>query len=129
MMAMPRIVPDADGLIACRSCPGRYPPSEFTRTKRSGIDRRCKACSRLRNNERNATTAGKERLRKRYELRRADPVLRAAYNARSRQYSAERVTVERRMWESAKARAAKKGLPFTIAITDVVVPTCCPLLN
>jgi hypothetical protein len=33
------------------------------------------------------------------------------------------------MWTSAQARANEKGLPFSIAVSDVVVPAVCPLLG
>lgn len=34
-----------------------------------------------------------------------------------------------KMFHNAKSRAKKKGLPFTIAIKDIVIPEVCPLLN
>lgn len=34
-----------------------------------------------------------------------------------------------KVWIEAKGRAKKKGLPFTIGVTDVVVPALCPLLG
>jgi hypothetical protein len=33
------------------------------------------------------------------------------------------------MWASAKARAAKAGVPFEIAYTDIVIPSHCPVLG
>jgi hypothetical protein len=34
-----------------------------------------------------------------------------------------------RLWQNAKARARKYGVPFTISPDDVVVPSHCPLLG
>ena len=33
------------------------------------------------------------------------------------------------LWEAAKARAVKKGVPFTIEVSDVVIPATCPVLG
>lgn len=36
---------------------------------------------------------------------------------------------ERRMWQSAKERANKYNLPFTIEVGDIIIPTHCPILG
>lgn len=33
------------------------------------------------------------------------------------------------VWRSARARSQKDGLPFTIEISDIIVPTFCPVLG
>lgn len=33
------------------------------------------------------------------------------------------------LWSSAKQRARRKGLPFTISVSDVVIPDTCPVLG
>ena len=33
------------------------------------------------------------------------------------------------MYHNAKHRAKKKGIPFTITMDDIVIPTLCPLLE
>lgn len=38
-------------------------------------------------------------------------------------------TWEEKLWERAKSRAAKKGIPFTITVQDVLIPEKCPVLN
>ncbi len=38
-------------------------------------------------------------------------------------------TPEYIMWQMAKHRAREKGLPFNIDVTDVVIPTLCPMLR
>lgn len=35
----------------------------------------------------------------------------------------------RRLWDSAKKRAAVKGLPFSITVDDIVVPEICPVFG
>ena len=34
-----------------------------------------------------------------------------------------------KMFHNAKHRAKKKGLPFSIEMTDIIIPTVCPLLE
>lgn len=34
-----------------------------------------------------------------------------------------------KMWHAAQSRAKKKGIPFTITVDDIVVPTVCPVLG
>jgi len=36
---------------------------------------------------------------------------------------------EFRMWNSAKGRAKKFGIPFTITVDDIVIPELCPVLG
>lgn len=43
-------------------------------------------------------------------------------------YHAERPK-EKRMLESAAMRAAKKGREFSIELSDIVIPTTCPVLG
>lgn len=38
-------------------------------------------------------------------------------------------TPEYRLWMGARNRAAERGLDFTIAITDIRIPTVCPVLG
>lgn len=37
--------------------------------------------------------------------------------------------VEYRLWHGARKRAIERGLPFTIALTDIKVPDVCPVLG
>lgn len=39
------------------------------------------------------------------------------------------VTPEELMWTNAKNRANRDGIPFDIAVTDIVIPSTCPLLG
>lgn len=36
---------------------------------------------------------------------------------------------EEKLWRGAKSRAAAKGIPFSIAVNDIVIPKECPLLE
>jgi hypothetical protein len=38
-------------------------------------------------------------------------------------------TTELAMYQNAKRRAKEKGLPFTLKISDIIIPATCPLLN
>lgn len=40
----------------------------------------------------------------------------------------KRKNPERAMWLSAKDRARKKGIPFNIEVSDIVIPDVCPIL-
>jgi hypothetical protein len=40
-----------------------------------------------------------------------------------------RLALEKRLFRSAKGRAAEKGVPFTIALSDIHVPARCPVLG
>jgi hypothetical protein len=36
---------------------------------------------------------------------------------------------ERILWDSAKARASRDRVPFTITVSDILIPPCCPVLG
>jgi len=77
-----------------------------------------------------------ERARKRY---RANTASKKAYDAARRVLKAKELAdyesrkrkraPEYRMWQAAKQRAKKKGLPFNIEPSDIVVPSHCPALG
>ena len=48
----------------------------------------------------------------------------AAYKAKR-----ELANPGRNMWERAKYRASQKGIPFSITLDDIVIPTHCPILG
>lgn len=41
----------------------------------------------------------------------------------------EESSYESRLWNAARFRANKKGIPFSIAISDIVIPRRCPILG
>lgn len=127
-MGTPRILPDSDGKIACRNCGDLHPSEYFKRKPKEGIDRRCKRCQALRSARYNARPEIKARQQIYDRVRRADPAKRARLIEQSLAFS-KTIPVEKRMWRSALERASEKGLPFSIDVSDVVVPDVCPLLD
>ena len=67
--------------------------------------------------------------RKLESLRKAGAKWRAKNSRKEyyKQYDKERYTPEIMMWRNAKARAAKKGVPFSIGHEDVVITNLCPV--
>ena len=55
----------------------------------------------------------------------------ATPNRQSRMLGGDRTIDDPRykMFHNAKHRAKKKGLPFTIVMEDIIIPTLCPLLE
>lgn len=53
------------------------------------------------------------------------------HRANARRHSAARRLrmPEEKLWRGAKDRAAEKGLPFSISVSDIVIPSTCPLLE
>ena len=45
------------------------------------------------------------------------------------QKSYSETSLEYRMWSSSRSRAKSKGIPFSIEITDIVIPERCPILG
>lgn len=123
------IFPDSLGRIACRTCGDLRPEGEYSRTKRSGIDRRCKACNSKRGRAYNARPEIRERQRLQDAERRSDPAVREAYRVYSLEYARTRVTNEHRLLGSAKSRARKLNVPFSLELSDIVIPERCPLLD
>lgn len=111
-------------VLKCSGCEEIRPVSEFYKHKnrKSGYANCCKACMREYASEYYATT-GKDKI----SARRKTPEV-VTYH---KNYS---VTVrlnnpERAMWLGAKARAADKGLAFSITPEDIEIPTHCPILG
>lgn len=48
---------------------------------------------------------------------------------RENSISSRRNNPSRYLWRAAQARAKKKNIPFSIEVSDVVIPTCCPILK
>lgn len=70
-----------------------------------------------------------EASRRSYLRRRSDPALVEEYRQRSLEYRRTKVTSEYRMLCSARSRAKKNGLDIDIDISDIVIPSVCPLLG
>lgn len=41
----------------------------------------------------------------------------------------DRLPYEKKIFNAARARATKRGIPFTISIEDIVIPELCPILG
>ncbi len=105
---------------ACPTCGIEHEPAPS-----KYYDYRCKACQ--------ATRAKKARL--------ADPLKFKERDRKSKAKHAERIKHARAlwassnagkryaMWYSAKVRAVKDGIPFSITVDDVMIPEFCPLLG
>lgn len=91
----------------CTKCSLDKDVDEFY-PERDGWQSRCKECSKRLNGEYSKTERGRSAIRARY----------ATYEGR-----------KRRMWESAKYRATRKGIAFTITRDDFEIPEFCPILG
>jgi hypothetical protein len=92
---------------ACRKCGGPSDP-----VKAEHRDYLCSECNSARTRAWEAENLGRAREANRNrasKLRAARP--------------------EWALWSSAKQRAQKAGVPFEIAVEDVVIPPCCPVLG
>ena len=100
----------------CKVCGKKKPETEFylVGSRKPGARRgTCKSCS-YECSKRSRARLGTEYIRKYH----------TDYYHRTK---AERKV--KTMWESAKVRAKKKGLDFTITTEDIVIPECCPILG
>lgn len=68
----------------------------------------------------------KERALTRYHERRSDDELAKMRVVSRRRYEQDR---RRSLFDGAKRRAKLEGLPFTITIDDIVIPSVCPVLG
>lgn len=69
----------------------------------------------------------KPALRRYAKLYRTCPLNKAKQAARLKAY--RRANPEKRMFWVAKTRAAKRNIPFTISIDDIIIPDVCPVLG
>lgn len=107
----------------CKKCYG---------TLRFEKDKKCVLCVRRRDRERGKTPARRMQDKKRAKL----PHRVAAHDAlRATGYFND---LERKHWladprkrllKKARERAKTHGREFTLTLTDIVIPSCCPLLN
>ena len=93
-----------DGYVACDPCRDKQKKWYY-----DNHERECEK-NRVHNQERRADPDLKERERLRNVARRLN-------------------NPERFMWERAKRRAAKSGIPFDIEIEDVFIPERCPVFG
>jgi hypothetical protein len=135
------------GTVICRVCGEEKDTALFPtrRQRKAGIDNECKRCCRNRRKKHYYHNGGKEKTAAYVKARIAsDPSYRDKMNSKSkeryqkkglelraysRKYYHERVTSEKRLWQGAKHRAARSGLPFNIEPSDFSVPDLCPLLG
>lgn len=101
----------------CTKCGAAKDPSHFG--QRAGRPQQHKSCRRCR------TDAALDWKRKNPEKVAAS--FKKWSEAHLREYKAR--TVNRSLLRSAKCRAKKRGIPFSITLKDVVVPTHCPVLG
>lgn len=120
------------GNIECRTC-GRSLPAtgqHFYRSRfhLSGYDPRCKQCQSKRSAVHNARPETKSRRNaRRRERYKSEP----GYRESNRATAAARHAANpaRRLLASARDRAEKRGIPFSLSLADIIVPERCPLLG
>ena len=100
----------------CSHCKRLLPIDKFSKSKTSANGYRswCKECI----NSSRDTEENKARCRRYYEERGRE--LMRVYKERD---------IQSYLWNSARARAKQKGLEFSIAKEDIVVPEYCPILG
>lgn len=73
-----------------------------------------------------------------YQRMKADPARWEKYRARQKRKACKQPSARAkkyvedlayRLWDNAMRRARKRGIEFTIKVSDVVVPTHCPILG
>lgn len=106
----------------CTKCGG---PGPFARDKYShdGLSFRCKPCLAADSKERYRANPVRHKQTQR-EWAQRNPEKRVAMTRVGALRNREKI-----MWRSARQRAKKAGLVFTIEASDIVVPERCPLLN
>lgn len=87
--------------------------------RKSRLTSRCKDCRRA--NHKENPEAARRRSNEYYWANRE--VIREKNRERYEQY------ITRTLWQGARYRAKKKGIPFAIDIADVVIPEKCPILG
>lgn len=116
-----------EGERRCIKCRAVKPLREFGRDRTSKLGRSylCKPCGVAKARAYHARPEVKLRAR---EWRRADYARGGKTKTYSAFYNAMRPR-EERMWRSARERARRAGLEFTIGVADIVIPETCPLLG
>lgn len=101
----------------CCKCKLEKPLHEFNKnkTKYLGLSNECKDCNKSRNNE----------YRKSGKYKNSKSHIRRKEHSRE-YYIANR---EYEMWRHAKKRAKQNNLEFSIEITDIIIPTICPVFG
>ncbi len=107
----------------CGTCKREKALSEFHTHRTRGYQSRCKPCAKLKANEWRKTRP--ESLEK-WKAANADSL-----RKRSREWQVRwrKENPEASIWAAAKRRAKVGGVPFEIAIDDIVIPTHCPILG
>ena len=114
----------------CTHCKKKKALDNFYLAK-SGVNKekysaRCKECTKI--FRQTYYDKNKDRINKeRREARKSNPKLREKIKREKRKYWV--TNIERAKWVNAKQRAERKGVEFSIKVTDVVIPQTCPLLE
>lgn len=126
----------------CTSCKKSKPIDDFFTHKlgKYGVDSKCKLCKKEYDIKRKSTPEYKEAHAKRErEWRKNNPEkyknridanrdnIRKASRECGRRW--RKTQPERNLFYHAKARAKREQLPFDLEITDVIIPTHCPVLG
>lgn len=139
----------------CLKCKEEKPTPEFykDKTRNDGLSPYCKACRKVEQKEdriknkdkryaqqRRYVAANPEKVKKwsrNYQEKHSDKVdtSRKIYYDNNRDHILQkrnqhnRDNPEKVLFESARVRARHKGVPFTITLADIAIPSVCPLLG
>lgn len=131
-MAIAPRLPIHGDYVVCGKCKiPRIFPGEFEKDAIAKCGRnlsRCVECSRARSREYARRPKSRARQKVRDAERRKDPAIRARLDASVRAFL-KRKGPGYRLFNCAKDRARRLGLPFALRPADVVVPERCPLLD
>lgn len=130
-------------MINCRTCETPLNDTNWLPSKKKRGERICRLCSvayRRAYREKNIERS-REHNRNSEARRLLDPEKRAVSNKRNAEWHkknpeysrnwrlANPISIEKKMYDNAKTRAKKSGVPFTILETDIQIPDKCPVLG
>lgn len=124
-----------EGKKECCTCRATKPFIAFhrNRVKKDGLAIRCKECHRQKNLESRRRHADRVNENNRHQYHKHKDRHRATQRAYERRFrelaKTDKVKHARLLFDLARSRARKLGVPFTIKPSDIIVPNSCPVLG